>query len=58
MSDKKTLVGMMNGAVPETDVKWGHFATGFVIGSMIGHELTSLADQYAAERQADLDWRR
>lgn len=41
--DKNDLVGMMNGAVPRNQPKWGHMAAGFGIGYLAGNEIKKLA---------------
>jgi hypothetical protein len=36
---KADLVEFMQGAVPRTDIKWGHLAAGLTIGYLIGREM-------------------
>lgn len=40
--DKDSLLDWMQGAVPETDIKWGNIAVGAAIGIALGNEINNL----------------
>lgn len=50
--DNDDLIGMMNGAVPRNQPKWGHMAAGFGIGYLAGNEIKKMAAQGQPMQQA------